>query len=246
MGTGRQSLAVSPAYCPHPEFRSLFSSTSFRHRAGLAVAALGLLVIVSSLALTAGRDPDVDVGRSLPRNEEAPTDAGSSQAAILTTTAKDARSLPDRGTGCEGDPWSHIDGKCNVGKTRKHLRARAANEKAIISELPLGRTSSPASASSSLALVTPGGTDPIADTPTLAKSDSAGPGDPAPAKAHKSLRSRNRGRDLSRDSNWYGDPWNAHANALPGNRGPSSTYAWSWGWSCCSSHYHCDKTRTLR
>jgi hypothetical protein len=244
MGTGRQSFAVSPAYCPHPEFRSLFSSTSFHHRAGLAVAALGLLVIVSSLALTASRDPDVDVGRSLPPNEEAPYNGGSSQAAILTTTAEDARSLPDLGTGCEGDPWSHIDGKCNVGKARNHLSARAANKKAIISDLPLGRsTSSRGSASSSLALVTPAGTDPIADTPILAKSDSAGPREPAPAKAHKSLRSR---RDLSRDSNWYGDPWNAHANALPGNRKPSGPYTWSWGWSWCTSHYHCDKTRTLR
>jgi hypothetical protein len=201
-------------------------------RAGLALPAVILVIIVSSLALTAGCDPGIDAETILPRSEGARFDADAPLMAIPTPTAQDARSLEGDKTVCEGDPWREIDRKCNVGKTHKHRSARAAKKNVIISGLPLGRSSSPPTASS-VALPDPTGADPSTDTPTSAMPDPAGPRDPAPTKAHKSLRSRNIARDLSRDTSWNGDPWTAHASS--GNHKPNSRSAWSWGWCAVPS-----------
>jgi hypothetical protein len=236
---------VPPAYYLHPEFGLLCPSTSFRRKARLALAALAALVIVGTLALTAGRDPDIDGPLMITRSEEVRSDAGISQAASLAVTAERSRLLEGRETVCEGDPWSQIDGKCNIGKTHKRRSPGAANKDVIISRFPLGRSSSPVTASS-VAPINPAGTNPSTDVPTLAMSDPSGPRGAAPMKVHKSSWGRNSARNLSPDSNWRDEPWSARAYALPSNRKPSGRYAWSWGWSWCPAPSHCDKTTTLK
>jgi hypothetical protein len=239
---------VVPAHYPGFKHGSLLASTSFRHKAGLVLASVVLLVVVSALALTNGRGPDIGSEFMMTRSEEARPNADTLQAAAISdTTAESSRSIAGDKPACERDPWAQIDGKCSTGKTHKSRSARAANKAMAISKLPLGRGSPPANAPS-VALADATGTDQNTNATILRKSELADAQGSTPTKAHKFSRRTSGGRDLPRDSGWREDAWSAQAYAASGNRKPSGRFSWSWGWSWCSPTSPCDKasTRTKR
>ena len=182
--------------------------------------------------MKAQHDPDIDSAAVSAHGDEVRSDAETAQAIGLvtdTTTAEGFRALEGGKTVCEVGFWNYIERKCSVGGKHKLQRPRAANEAATIAALPLGRSALPAPASSAASLDFTGTADAPELTPAV--SDPLG-STAAPKKARKSLPSRNRGHDLSRDWKWRGDRWSARAYALPddGYRRGRSERSWSWSW----------------
>lgn len=218
----------------HPEFGWLCPSTSLRRKARLAVTSLALLAIVGTLALRAGREPQIE-GAPIPaRGEEAAPKAETAQLIIPTATTDQPRSPQVVRVLCDEDPWSYIDGTCKSVKPHRRPGARAANNNSSLTRLLLGRSTRPAIASSETH-VGAAGADPSAAAKTLAMSVPTTPRAPAHPKVHKPSANRNGGSDSPGSSNWRGDPWSAQANAFSRNRNPGNRDSWSWGWSWSST-----------
>jgi hypothetical protein len=223
---------VSPDYL-HPEFGWLCPSTSLRRKLRLALTSLALLAIVGTLALRAGRVPQIE-GAPIPaRGEEALPNAETAQLIIPTATTDQPRSPQVVRVLCDEDPWSYIDGTCKSVKPHRRQSTRAANNFASVSRLLLGRSTRPAIASSETHVGA--GADPSAAAATLAMSVPTTPRAPAHPKVHKPSANRNGGRDSPGNSNWRADPWSAQANAFPGNRNAGNRDSWSWGWGWSST-----------
>ena len=143
--------------------------------------------------------------------------------ATATTIAESAPALEGSAQACEGDPSNQ---RCSVGRARKPLSPRAANEAPMIAALPLGRTTAPVPVSPAAPL------NPADAASTIVSTPAVGDPDETPAPAAKKVRKpsrKNGGHGMSRDRRWRDDQWSARAYALPDNRYLRSPYEWSWG-----------------
>jgi hypothetical protein len=138
---------MSPAYRAHPEFGYFCLSRSFRRRALIALAAIGFGAFVGSQVLRSGHE-SADAGaaviapvRAAAADAEAiPTVKAPSPAAATPASTETAKS------GCEGETWTYLDGKCSASR-RKSQGARGAVDVAPIATIPLGRSAPPPAAS---------------------------------------------------------------------------------------------------
>ena len=127
---------MSPVYHLHPEFGLLCPSRRVRRTARVALAFLACSVIVGTLAVNPGLDGTLIIAH----DDVAPTNADTVQTvaqATATTIAESAPALEGSAQACEGDLSNQ---RCSVGRARKPLSPRAANEAPMIAALPLGRT----------------------------------------------------------------------------------------------------------
>ena len=214
---------MSPVYHMHPEFGLLCASRRIRRTARVALALLACSVIVGTLAVNPGPHGTLIIAH----DDVAPTNADTVQTvaqATATTIAESAPALEGSARACEGDPSSQT---CSVGRARKPLSPRAANEAPMIAALPLGRTTAPVPVSPPAAPLNPAdAASPIVSTPSVGYPDD--PPAPAAKKVRKPSR-KNGGHGVSRDRRWHDDQWSARAYALPDNRYQRSPYEWSWG-----------------
>jgi hypothetical protein len=202
---------------------------SRRRPAWGSVGFLLLLIIGGTLALKVG-----NAGSDAPTttdSDEVLSGTDTSQAANIATTRERSRPLEGRHTDCERDPWSSIDGRCNVVKVRKHLAMRATSRTAKISSVPLGHSTRPV-ADTSAAVVEPDDSRAPTTAPTVAISNSADHPISASRKGRKSPRSGDSGRNLVRHWDWRDDPWSARAYVPPDKRQSGAGYRpeWSWSW----------------
>jgi hypothetical protein len=138
---------MSPAYRAHPEFGYFCLSRSFRRRALIALAAIGFGAFVGSQVLRSG-DETADSGAVvIAPVRAAAADAEAIPAVKATSPAAEtpAPSEPAK-SGCEGETWTYLDGKCSATR-RKPQGARGAVDVAPIATIPLGRSAPPPAAS---------------------------------------------------------------------------------------------------
>jgi hypothetical protein len=209
-------------YHLHPEFGLLCPSRRVRRTARVALALLACSVIVGTLAVNPGPDGTLIIAH----DDVAATNADTVQTVAqgtATTIAESAPAPEGSAHACKEDPSSQ---RCSVGRARRPLSPRAANEAPMIAALPLGRTTAPVPVSPAAPLNSADAASTIISTPAVGDPDET----PAPAakKVRKPSR-KNGGHGVSRDRRWRDDQWSARAYALPDNRYLRSPYEWSWG-----------------
>jgi hypothetical protein len=177
---------MSPAYRAHPEFGYFCLSRSFRRRALIALAAIAFGVFAGSQALRSGHETPDDGAAVIAPVRAAAVDAEAIAAVKAPSPAAETPAPPEAAkSGCEGETWTYLDGKCSASR-RKPQGARGAVDVAPIATVPLGRGAPPPPASP-----VPAKPERLADASATSQTSSrdAAPGGavplPAPSPARK-------------------------------------------------------------
>jgi len=134
---------MSPAYRAHPEFGYFCLSRSFRRRALTVLAIIGFVVFVGSLVVRSGPESR-DGSASVAAPVRAPAvDAETIPAVKLATPAAETPAPAETAkSGCAGERWTYLDGKCGGGR-RKLSSLRGAIDVPPIATIPLGHSAPP-------------------------------------------------------------------------------------------------------
>jgi len=134
---------MSPAYRAHPEFGYFCLSRSFRRRALTALAIIGFVAFVGSLVVRSG--PETGDGSA---SVAAQVRAAAAEAEVLpsvkpATPAAETPAPPETAkSGCGGERWTYLDGKCSASR-RKLPGLRGAVDVPPIATIPLGHSAPP-------------------------------------------------------------------------------------------------------